>query len=80
MKSKQAKIGDELLCKKNGFLYNVKKGEYYIITDIDDNMTYINITFKYYKYNIWNWFYSPQELRKMKLEKLNINATRKSVR
>ena len=70
MKSKQAKIGDELLCKKNDFLYNVKKGKYYIITDIDGDMTYINMSFKYYKYDIWNWFYSPQELRKMKLEKL----------
>ena len=77
------KKSDKLLCKKDDISYNNfknHKGEYYIITKIYDNVTFIsfisvgNLDYfnkKNSSYYIWDYFYKPQELRKLKLEKLN---------
>ena len=75
------KVGDKLLCKKddsslNSFVY---KGEYYIVNEVNywilinnlDYFTDINET-----YYIWNFFYTPQELRKLKLKQLNETKSR----
>ena len=54
------KVGDKLLCKENT---KVKiKGKYYTISDID----YLNVYFE----NDWYSLNPPQEVRKMKLNKL----------
>ena len=74
------KIGDKLLCKKTGKLYNIKKisyiikDEYYIqMGDLISKWRFVlnkdnKITF--HDLYIWDYFYTPQELRKLKLEKL----------
>ena len=57
------KVGDELLCKKS---YNSHiKGKYYT-TLISD---WCSLDSKSYWY-VWKYFYTPQELRKMKLKQL----------
>ena len=69
------KVGDKLLCKIN--INFLKKNEYYIITNIDDvsddvyvnNDWYILYPNDWYYY-VWDYFYTPQELRKMKLKQL----------
>ena len=71
------KVGDKLLCKKS-YKYNSHiKGKYYTITKIKDNV-YVDLDyddwFSLYPNNIWyiwNFFYTPQEVRKLKLKKLN---------
>ena len=74
------KKSDSLRCKrgKSDKVYLGKvKDKYYIITDIvnnriyfDDDYYYLNsLSTNWFKY-IWDYFYTPQELRKMKLEKL----------
>ena len=80
------KVGDKLLCKKDKIFIDVIifiNDNYYTITIIDktDNSILIGdiwfYLFKKYnpngKYNywfIWDYFYTPQELRKLKLKKL----------
>ena len=73
------KIGDKLLCKKS---YNgVIEGEYYIVTLVKSrfegkyyysiiNIDNDNVYFVKYYY-IWDYFYKPQEVRKLKLKQLN---------
>ena len=56
-------------------MYNNKfKGEYYIVIMIKDSFIYFDNDFYNYKVGddeyIWKYFYTPQEVRKMKLEKL----------
>ena len=77
------KIGDKLLCKKDnrylncGDYYNIVKitefiyvgnksiGDYDRIDDWFEGLDYDN-----YKY-IYNWFYTKDEIRKIKLDKIN---------
>ena len=71
------KVGDKLLCKKtyNHFnCYNIVEGEYYEISYIInyiyfDNNYFFSLDPNHYWY-IWNWFYKPQEIRKLKLKQL----------
>ena len=74
------KVGDKLLCKKTMFdyrffkYYNMVEGKYYEISKIFDNIIYFSAdSYSLHKnsfYYIWNFFYKPQEMRKMKLERL----------
>ena len=74
------KVGDKLLCKKDRLLSQYKlnklKGEYYSITGIDVYFVYFDGIGDWYNLNsnsvcyIGNYFYTPQELRKMKLKQL----------
>ena len=70
------KVGDKLLCKKSSECYKKYEGKCYTISKIDINYNLIQIDdwFSLYYddifYYIWYYFYTPQELRKMKLEKL----------
>ena len=79
------KVGDELLCKKVFDFFKISTdflvNNYYTIKIIDktDNSILIekiwfslNKTSKnsLYRVCIWDHFYTPQELRKLKLEKL----------
>lgn len=72
------KVGDSLLCKKTtNFdpIFTIKyNNEYYIVTEIFDDMVYFGNDFYYNdfgkKYYIWNYFYTSQEVRKMKLKQL----------
>ena len=71
------KVGDKLLCKKSyhhGSVYNKVEGKYYIITMFDSNMIFFDDDYysidPNYKWYIWDWFYTQQEIRKMKLKKL----------
>ena len=73
------RAGDRLLCKKTTS-YNIMPNKYknnvYIITKItDDDMSiYFNKDWfslnKESGYYIWDYFYTAQEVRKMKLERL----------
>ena len=76
------KVGDRLLCKKNttnNNKYNkyelFLKNEYYIITIIDN--VYVYVCHDWYKLDqnsiwyLWDFFYTPQEVRKLKLKQLN---------
>ena len=69
------KVGDKLLCKKSSQYYYKRKGEYYTVTDINKNRIYFDHDwFSLYPNNIWyiwNFFYTSQEVRKLKLKKLN---------
>ena len=77
------KIGDKLLCKKTGKLYNIKKisyiikDEYYF--DWINNFIHLNLNDYYFSldqnnyYYIWKYFYTPQEIRKLKLKKIKVN-------
>ena len=73
------RVGDKLLCKRDKDYYNYEnkcKGIIYTSNCIDNNKIYFNETYFYvitdqrYFY-IWRYFYKPNELRKLKLEKLN---------
>ena len=63
-------VGDKLLYKND-----IKKNEYYIITNIDNDSVYVS--YVWYSLNpesfwyIWNYFYKLKELRKLKLKQLN---------
>ena len=68
------RVGDRLLCKKSRFL-NIIKNEYYTITNISN--VYIYFSYDWYilypndwYYYVWDYFYTPQEMRKMKLKQL----------
>ena len=69
------RVGDRLLCKKTTN-YDADN-KYYIITRILGDIVYFNNDYYHYNYNdkfgyyIWDHFYTPQEVRKMKLERLN---------
>ena len=73
------KIGDRLLCKRDTDYLGKVKDKYYTITDIADNKVYFsdigNIKVYFFDddddFYIWKYFYTPQEVRKLKLEKLN---------
>ena len=79
------KVGDRLLCKKNTnynkyvFASNKYKNVHYIITKIFENHVYFDdASFEdWFLYNnksnwyIWDYFYTPQEMRKLKLKQLN---------
>ena len=64
------KVGDKLLCKKTVIYFTILRMDEFII-DIwinDDNDLFsLNKNSEYY---IWDYFYTPQEVRKMKLERL----------
>ena len=68
------KVGDKLLCKKTS--YNIKKGKYYSITNINvyvyiNNIVHFDgIEYSLDQNDIWKFFYTPQEVRKMKLKQL----------
>ena len=72
------KVGDKLLCKKDDidFYESPKnyKDEYYTIVEIDDTFCAVgNLGYfknKYSDWYIWKYFYTPQEMRKLKLERL----------
>lgn len=85
MKDQNFKIGDTLLCKKSNSAF--VKGKSYIICDIDVHTLSIqnNKGYTYYIANntqyllafsniivFYNCFYTNNEERKMKLERLNI--------
>ena len=69
----------KLLCKKSltnnsftpGKYYPFKMGVWFWYSTVDDN----GLTFYWSKddshWYIWDYFYTPQETRKIKLEKLN---------
>ena len=67
------KIGDKLYCKKsiNSLLFEKK---YYKITELNNSIVYVNnwgfSIDKNYGWYLWNYFYTPQEIRKMKLIKI----------
>ena len=76
------KAGDKLLCKKEKHVYkNFVIDKYYTITDIYDECAYFD--YDWYSFSldktldktsfnyVWDYFYTPQEVRKMKLKKLN---------
>ena len=72
------KVGDRLSCKRDYINYNsIKgyfykcKGEYHTITDIVDNKIYFNDYYLDLKFDFWNYYYTPQEMRKLKLKQLN---------
>ena len=70
------KVGDKLLCKinmtgvilrKNEY-YNIVKGKYYVISCKIAEKYKLNPNSYWY---LWNHFYTPKEIRKMKLKQLN---------
>ena len=67
------KVGDKLLCKKLVPLLK-EKYKYYIITNINSEMIHFLADYYLNKnktvWYLWKYFYTPQELRKMKLERL----------
>ena len=73
------KVGDRLLCKKN-YEDTIFEGKYYIIIlkSLDYNNDYV-LTFKdnngdpfiMFYFEIKHYFYTENELRKIKLERLN---------
>ena len=80
------KLCDKLLCKKSSECYKKYEGkcytiskidiknEYYTITDIQK--FYVYVCYDWYKLSqndkwyIWDYFYKPQEVRKLKLKQL----------
>ena len=78
------KVGDKLLCK-NVISIKLKIGKYYTILKIDNNNNIIHFdnyyfytnprAYEYYNY-IWEYFYTPQEVRKLKLKQLNETKSR----
>ena len=53
----------------------IKKNEYYIITNIDISFYFFVDNYWYSldpnsNWYLWEYFYTPQEIRKMKLERL----------
>ena len=77
---KMLKVGDKLLCKKSYKLVNnfykckKERNKYYTITCIDVERIYFEEDFFFNIsqsiWYIWDYFYTPQELRKLKLERL----------
>jgi len=76
------KVGDIVICKKNryqpeyGIIYNVN--ESYTITGIDKILVYVNYrgfnkTYKDRYYSFDDYFYTKQDFRKQKLQKLCSN-------
>ena len=79
------KVGDKLLCKNTKNI--IKKNKYYIIFNIDNTyshqwllLQYKNVSGRYDWYSsnpknhswyIWDYFYTTQEVRKLKLKQLN---------
>ena len=71
------KVGDKVLCKKGLSSFNV--GEYYNIDYVEDNGITIKDRFFYHstpsnRYGVFLFsknFYTTEELRIMKLEKIN---------
>ena len=66
------KIGDKLVCRMNYDKPDLVKGQIYEICDIEDRSIKFDINgiWSFGKSFIWEYFYTPQETRKMKLEKL----------
>ena len=70
------KVGDTLICKKKleYFIDIFTPNEFYSITDIRMNDRYIINNIIFYEYGkvgyIWDYFYTKEELRKLKLESL----------
>ena len=79
------KVGDKLLCKKKYTSY--MRGKYYYVLKIskgyNNNYVFIYLKndnnikdwFNFTKksdYYIWNYFYTPKEIRRMKLKQLNL--------
>ena len=77
------KVGDILLCKQDDNCWvidlldyqHVYKNRDYIINDIkNENLSINNLTYFYDKtdnWYVWDYFYTPQEVRKLKLKQLN---------
>ena len=78
------KVGDKLLCKKIVKHIHIKETKYYTITKISYDSVLIddwwfNKNYNFYSfgsyikksYYVWDYFYTPQELRKLKLKQLN---------
>ena len=72
------KVGDKLLCKQNNIIF-IKNNYYFIIeTLVKDNYNYVRMSdcaknrigVWYIIEFIWDYFCTPQEIRKLKLEKL----------
>ena len=79
---KNLKIGDKLLCKKTIYYRQEKdidliENEFYTIAEINSyaikNILWFSIkhTTTSYLYYVWDYFYTPQEERKLKLKQLN---------
>ena len=55
-------------------LQNKRKGDYYIVTKIDQTSIYFNDDYYFFtrdsNYYIWKFFYTSQEVRKLKLKQL----------
>jgi hypothetical protein len=72
------KEGDMLLCKKEIELYRTfQKLKYYKITKDDSQLGMVYVEKCYFdSFNpwaaryVWNYFYTPQEERKLKIKKL----------
>ena len=76
------RVGDKLLCKKTRIdyqddnYYTKIKDRYYIITglskyEIRFGADYFWCLDNNSAYYIWKWFYTPSEIRKLKLKQLN---------
>ena len=76
------KIGDRLLCKKIHKWYI--KGNFYVINDVDIGPFTNDVSVEGYWFNLdkgyigvplfSDYFYTLEELRKLKLEKINGNS------
>ena len=80
------KVGDRLVCKTSFGMHRVIKGDFVIISDIISHKGF-NTLIRVYNYTstgswafylerksmncVWNYFYTPQEIRKMKLKKID---------
>ena len=75
------KVGDMLLCKKNNYVADNIEYTDIFITGYSYKVLHIDKEFyvlssddgEYLLKEIRDYFYTPQELRKLKLEKLNKN-------
>ena len=75
------KVGDKLYCKKdycNFFTYNKCyvigsiSERYFFMYDNDNELSAFNLHDESSVYYYKDWFYTEQEMRKLKLNKLNI--------
>ena len=78
------KVGDSLICKKDydykyeGENYTFYKNNLYKIENIDDSITFENIYWSFFITNnnddftpyLWDYFYTQEELRQLKIESL----------
>ena len=68
------KVGDKLLCKKSNVSSKMEVEKNYTITGFDQNGVYFDddwySLYPESNWYIWKYFYSSQEIRKLKLEKL----------